>query len=93
MDSIPKPIGYELRERRADRTGSARDVTPLDVLFDAYERVKGNPNVRTMMVCWYEPDAQGLPVLKWSSAADHPRGITALLADAAYETQLAARTP
>lgn len=92
-EGIPKPEGNELRTRRADKSSSARDVIPMDALFDAYERIKDNPKVRCLVVCWYETAEDGLPLLKWSAAADHPRGIVALIADAAYETQLAARTP
>jgi hypothetical protein len=89
---IPEPEGFELREKRAERSGSARDVTPLDALFDAYERVKSNPKVQCLFVCWYELSENGLPVLKWSSASDWSRGTAALLADAVFETQLAARS-
>lgn len=91
MNVIPKPVGNELRSRRAQKDGSARRVTPLDALWSAYERVTGRKDIHNLFVCWYEPGETGLPVLKWEAAADHPRGITALIADAAYETQVAAR--
>lgn len=36
---VPKPEGFELRDRRSDKSGMGKDWEPQDALFDASQEI------------------------------------------------------
>lgn len=36
---VPKPEGFELRDRRSDKSGLGRDWEPQDALYDVYMEI------------------------------------------------------
>lgn len=65
---VPKPEGFELRDKRSDKSKDARDWTPADALYDASQRTEGK-NVTDLVVYWWERDPKtGNSTLKFANA-------------------------
>jgi hypothetical protein len=55
---VPKPEGYELRTRRADKQESCEAWEPRDALYEASNLMDGK-DVRACVVIWQEVDGKG----------------------------------
>ena len=88
---LPKPEGYDLRAARAEKSGSARDWLPEDALYDASKRIAENGAHGAVVVCWYEKNEEGLPVVKYTASQSDPRWVISLVADTQFEMQCSAR--
>lgn len=65
---VPKPEGYELRDKRSEKRNSAADWTPADALYDASQRII-DKQVSGLVAYWWERDpATGRDVLKFVNA-------------------------
>lgn len=67
MSDIEKPAGYDLREKRADKSSDARQWTPQDAIYNTSERIK-DQNVTQLIVYWWERKPDGKEVLHWTNA-------------------------
>jgi hypothetical protein len=78
MKLVPKPDGYELRAKRADKNDSAKEWTAADTLYHAQQHMQ---NAECCIVTWYErvPDA-GVKLKYWVSQT-YDRQSVALAAD------------
>jgi hypothetical protein len=54
---VPKPEGYELRTRRADKQESCEAWEPRDALYEASQIMEGK-DIRACVVIWQEVDAK-----------------------------------
>jgi len=63
---VEKPQGYELRDRRSNKTEDPSQWTPADAVYDASERIRGK-EVTQLVVYWWERE-NGREVLKWAVA-------------------------
>lgn len=54
---IPKPEGYELRDKRSDKANDGALWTPRDALFDASQRM--GEKTESMLCIWCEKNADG----------------------------------
>ena len=72
MHIVPKPDGYELRDKRSDKTKSASDWSPRDALYAASERM--GENAESVTVIWREKTPDGAFAYHRSNAG--PRGST-----------------
>ncbi len=64
---IQEPEGFELRDRRSDKSRSAADWTPADALFAAYQKMAAVPpgeEPTCLFVAW--KDAAG--VSRWRAS-------------------------
>lgn len=58
MKLVPKPEGYELRTRRADKQESCEKWEPRDALYEASHLMQGK-DVDACVVIWREADGKG----------------------------------
>lgn len=74
---IEKPLGFELRDKRSDKTRKSDDWTAQDALFDASQAIKGG-EVEDVVILWREkgsndvlfrqagnPDINAISCIKW----------------------------
>lgn len=54
---VPKPEGFELRDKRSDKTNAADLWTPSDAVYAASLEIKGN--VDAVTVIWRELNNKG----------------------------------
>jgi hypothetical protein len=54
---VPRPEGFELRDRRSDKSGQANDWTPRDALFDASEAI--GDDAEAVTIVWRKPNGRG----------------------------------
>lgn len=66
---VPKPVGFELRDKRSEKANDASRWTPADAIYDASQRIAGR-EVTQLVVYWWEKDSTmgGREVLKWANA-------------------------
>ena len=58
---VPKPEGFELRDRRSDKTNDATAWLPEDALYDAQQAMDGKMKPTTaMIVAWFYRDDEGI---------------------------------
>ena len=82
LEIVPKPEGYELRERRAEKKGSGMEWKPLDALYSASQHMHGEyPPTVACAVVWYTRTTEGKLTLKWDIAYETERAHVALAAD------------
>lgn len=55
---IPKPEGFELRDRRSDKTGKGCDWLPADAVYQADHMMKQG-NTIAVVVVWMEERPDG----------------------------------
>lgn len=60
MKLIPKPEGFDLRDRRSAKSCSGSDWQPADALYSAQQRIL-SAKADTVMIIWREIDEQGEP--------------------------------
>jgi hypothetical protein len=88
---LPKPEGFDLREKRAEKSESARDWLPEDALYDAATHIAEKGVAGALVICWYELSESGLPIAKYRCYNEDPRSSTALMADVEFQMQLSCR--
>jgi hypothetical protein len=82
LRALPKPDGFELREKRADKACDGRKWLPEDALYDASRQMHDDPPVGAMIVAWYARNEEsGNVVLKYRCWHEHDRQTMALAAD------------
>lgn len=60
LRAIPKPEGFELRDKRSEKTNDAAAWLPEDALYDAQQAMMGEMKPSTaMVVAWFYRDAEG----------------------------------
>lgn len=85
---IPKPDGFDLRNRRAEKAADGSQWTAGDALYDARHRQKSSPNeVKELVVYWVEKKSDGTRILRYASACKDYNEHLALLA-IAYNEQV-----
>lgn len=67
MSDIEKPEGYDLREKRANKSDDAKQWTPQDAIYNTAERIK-EQNVTQLIVYWWERTPDGKELLHWTNA-------------------------
>lgn len=87
MKLVPKPDGFDLREKRADKHADGSKWLPEDALFDASESLKKTPPVVAFLVAWYTRAPSGNLLLKYRVHYEHDRQGTALAADVLHDLQ------
>ncbi len=61
MRIVPKPEGFELRDRRSEKTNDATAWLPEDALYDAQQAMDGKMKPTTaMIVAWFYRDDEGI---------------------------------
>lgn len=75
---IPKPEGYDMAVRRADKTTNALNWGIADALYSAYEDMQKKPAVKAIVIGWYEEDENGEITLRNRIAGDTNNDMTAL---------------
>lgn len=53
---IPKPVGFDVSEKRADKAADASKWLPADALYSAFEELIKAKGVKALIVAWYEVD-------------------------------------
>ncbi len=81
LRALPKPDGFELREKRAEKADDGRKWLPEDALFDASRAMQDAPPTQAMIVVWYSRNEDGKVVLKYRCWHEHDRQTMALAAD------------
>lgn len=77
MKVVPKPEGFDLRNRRSDRTNKAYDWLAQDVLYDASTLIP--PEAKTCIVIWQEENDDGATETRYR-VAGHGNDVLAALA-------------
>lgn len=62
-----KPVGFDLRSKRAERTEDAAAWTPQDAAYDAHVRVR-SAEVTQFLAVWWEKQADGTEKLLFSNS-------------------------
>ncbi len=75
---IPKPAGFDLRNKRSNKSNKASDWTPADALYAAHLAVKEN-GAQELIVLWWEPQSDGTRYLRWRMACTKTAEMTHLL--------------
>lgn len=55
---VPKPEGFELRDKRSDKTGRGSDWLPQDALYDASQQMD-KENCIAVVIMWMEQKEDG----------------------------------
>ncbi len=79
MKIVPKPEGFEMRQKRADKAEVSRLWLPEDAMHAASAAMK-DPKL-AILVAWYEKHENGHHVLKYRIWQEYPRASVALVAD------------
>lgn len=53
---IPKPAGFDVSEKRADKAADASKWLPTDALYSAFEEITKAAGIKALSVAWYETD-------------------------------------
>lgn len=68
MKTVPKPQGFDLRDKRAMKSSDPTDWTPADAVYSASQRIQGK-EVTDLVVYWWERDPDtGESYLRWANA-------------------------
>jgi hypothetical protein len=81
LSAVPKPLGFEFRDRRAFQTNNADAWLPADALYDAYRDMEADGVVHAMVVAWYAVDETGAQRLRFRLAHARENDGRALLVD------------
>lgn len=82
---VPKPEGFELRDKRSDKTGQGKDWTPADALYSAFERTSAEKlepkgqRVSCIVTIWRLVDEKGNTDISYSYAGDADQNGPALI--------------
>lgn len=58
MKLIPRPEGFELRDKRSDKTGAGKDWEAADALYSAHQQM-AERGCSSVVLIWTEPDPKG----------------------------------
>lgn len=78
---VPKPDGYELREKRANKKENCELWLPEDALHSASKRMAAEPPVLAAVVAWYCRDEKGCLRVRYDVWQEHDRQSIALCSD------------
>jgi hypothetical protein len=67
MTDVEKPFGFDLRDKRSDKSNSAKDWLPADALFAASVQ-SAEDKTDTVLVLWRERLPEGGWILHWRAA-------------------------
>lgn len=75
LKSIPKPEGFDLRNRRSEKSGRGSDWLPADALYDAQQEIlktsaEAGSEIDAVMVIYHTVDKEGIPYTGFRSAGD-----------------------
>lgn len=60
LQLVPKPAGFELRDKRSEKTNDASKWLPADALFSAHQAMQGDMRpAKALIVAWFFLDAEG----------------------------------
>jgi len=60
LRAVPKPEGFDLRDRRSEKTNDATAWLPEDALYDAQQAMRGKMKpTSAMVVAWFYHDEEG----------------------------------
>lgn len=85
LRAVPKPEGFELREKRAAAADDGSKWLPADALYDASEAMKESPPSTACIIAWYTRLPNGKLALKYRCYYEHDRQAVALAADLAAD--------
>lgn len=72
MKPVPKPEGFEMRDKRSTKSNKASDWTPSDALYSASTRIAGK-RVDDLVVYWWEVDeGSGDRILRFAQSSTSP---------------------
>lgn len=68
---LPKPEGFDLRDKRSDKSNCAMDWTPADALYDAQKFMDGQ-KVAAVAVFWFSrsQDNALIPHMRFAGPTD-----------------------
>lgn len=78
MKLIPKPEGFELRDKRSDKTADASKWNTADALFDASNEMS-KQDTDGVIVCWREQYKDGTSKIHYRCAGAEGTGIKLLI--------------
>jgi hypothetical protein len=81
LKQLPKPEGFELREKRAEKSDDGSKWLPEDALYDASTAMQESPPAGAMIVVWYSLAEGDKYALKYRIWQDGPRRAVGLAAD------------
>jgi hypothetical protein len=70
MKLVPKPEGYELRDKRSTKAGDCELWEPRDALYCAHEEMVGK-QIDCVNVIWRERDGNGKTVIRQRRAGSN----------------------
>jgi hypothetical protein len=80
MKLISKPEGFDLRDKRSDKSNKGADWTVQDALFDASKTIaEAKAHCSGALVLWREVDAQGNGSTHYRYAGDFEMNAPALI--------------
>lgn len=84
IKEIPKPAGFDLRNRRSDKTHKAADWLPADALFDANEAIKKH-ECKELLIIWWEEKPNQKRSLHWRNATSSAAEASHLLVNMFFD--------
>lgn len=84
MPDIPKPEGYDLRNKRSERSQNAKDWLPEDALYKASIDMKIAQPADAMMIAWFYYNEDGVLTIhhkEWGSDARMALALIELMKD------------
>lgn len=66
-NEVPKPEGFDLREKRAAKTDDAELWTAEDAIYSTFQRIKGK-DITQLVVYWWERHEDGAEYLHYTNA-------------------------
>jgi hypothetical protein len=76
---VPQPEGYELRDKRSDKTNKASDWEVQDALYDASQQCM-RVDVKALLVLYFEVDAEGNKYVRRHYAGPADQGLELMIA-------------
>lgn len=83
MRMVEKPEGYDLRDKRAEKSGQGVDWNPQDALYDASQRIQ-KMDVEALIVVWRERLPNGETGTRFDFSGNRDAAATLLLRALGY---------
>lgn len=55
LKAVPKPLAFDINNRRSDRESDASKWLPADALYDASQDIEATGVTKALVVAWYVP--------------------------------------
>lgn len=78
MKLVPKPEGFELRDKRSEKKSDAALWVPQDAMFDA-SKEQAAQDVEALFICWREKMPDGNTRTHFRFAGDRGKGESLML--------------